>query len=152
RHIACEGRCFVLSCNQFVTRDMMPADWEDIGPGPEILCRGGSAIVDPLGNYLAGPLYDREGILVADLDLNRITEARYDFDPVGHYNRPDVFRLLVNEEPMAAVQQAAAFRRHSGRAAASPDHGDRDVVHDADLAGTGEEGRLDSPVARDASA
>lgn len=114
RHIACEGRCFVLSCNQFVTRDMMPKDWEDIGPGPDILCRGGSAIVDPLGNYLAGPLYDREGILVADLDLNRIAEARYDFDPVGHYNRPDIFRLIVNEAPAPAVEPPAAygFRPH----------------------------------------
>lgn len=107
RHIACEGRCFVLSCNQFVTRDMMPTDWEEIGPGPDILCRGGSAIIDPLGNYVAGPLYDQEGILVADLDLNRITEARYDFDPVGHYNRPDVFRLVVNETPAPAVEHTA---------------------------------------------
>lgn len=107
RHIACEGRCFVLSCNQFVTRDMMPTDWEEIGLGPDILCRGGSAIIDPLGNYVAGPLYDQEGILVADLDLNRITEARYDFDPVGHYNRPDVFRLVVNETPAPAVEHTA---------------------------------------------
>ncbi|HYG57361.1 MAG TPA: carbon-nitrogen hydrolase family protein [Symbiobacteriaceae bacterium] len=99
RHIANEGRCFVLSCNQFVTREMMPADWEDIGPGPAEFCRGGSAIIGPLGQYLAGPLYDEEGILVADLDLSLITQARFDFDVVGHYNRPDVFRLTVNEEP-----------------------------------------------------
>lgn len=103
QHIACEGRCFVLSCNQFVTRDMMPKDWEDIGEGPEVLCRGGSAIVGPLGQYLAGPLYGAEGILTADLDLDQITQARYDFDVVGHYNRPDVFRLTVNEEPAPTV-------------------------------------------------
>jgi nitrilase len=102
RHIACEGRCFVLGCNQFVTRAMVPADWEDIGPGPEVLCRGGSAIVDPYGDYLAGPLYGEEGILSADLDLGRIAEARFDFDVAGHYARPDVFRLTVNEAPMPA--------------------------------------------------
>jgi nitrilase len=103
RHIACEGRCFVLGCNQFVTRAMMPPDWEDIGPGPDVLCRGGSAIVDPFGHYLAGPLWDREGILIAELDLGRIAEARFDFDVAGHYARPDVFRLIVNEAPLPPV-------------------------------------------------
>jgi nitrilase len=103
QHIACEGRCFVLSCNQFVTRSMMPEGWEEIAPGPEILSRGGSAIIGPLGQYLAGPLFDEEGILVADLDLDLIPQARFDFDPVGHYSRPDVFRLVVNEQPTPAV-------------------------------------------------
>ncbi len=103
RHIACEGRCFVLTCNQFMTRSMVPTEWENIGPGPEVISRGGSAIVDPLGEYVAGPLYGEEGMLVADLDLNRITEARFDFDVVGHYNRPDVFRLSVNEEPFSTI-------------------------------------------------
>jgi len=97
RHIACEGRCFVLSCNQFVTREMMPADWEDIGPGPAAFCRGGSAIIDPFGQCLAGPLFDEEGILVADLDLSLITQARFDMDVVGHYSRPDVFQLTIQE-------------------------------------------------------
>ncbi|PZN12716.1 MAG: nitrilase [Bacillota bacterium] len=152
RHIACEGRCFVLSCNQFVTRDMMPADWEDIGPGPEILCRGGSAIVDPLGNYLAGPLYDREGILVADLDLQRITEARYDFDPVGHYNRPDIFRLLVNEEPMPPVQHTALTGSPAAPAGSSPGPDNRDRVQESHLADGGEVGRNDRQQAWDATA
>ncbi len=103
RHIALEGRCFVLACNQFMTRSMVPANWEDIGPGPEVISRGGSAIVGPLGEYVAGPLFDEEGILVADLELDRITEARFDFDVVGHYNRPDVFTLQINEEPLAGI-------------------------------------------------
>lgn len=107
RHIACEGRCFVLSCNQFVTREMMPADWEEIGPGPTEFCRGGSAIIGPLGQILAGPLYDEEGILVADLDLSLITQARFDFDVVGHYNRPDIFRLIINEEPSGSPKSGA---------------------------------------------
>lgn len=100
RHIACEGRCFVLGCNQFVTKSMYPSDLpgvEDLANFPEIICRGGSAIVSPLGEVIAGPLYDREGILYAELDLAEITRARYDFDVTGHYARPDVFQLIVNE-------------------------------------------------------
>jgi len=84
---------------QFVTREMMPADWEDIGPGPADFCRGGSAILDPFGRYLAGPLYGQEGILSAELDLSLIPQARFDLDVVGHYSRPDVFQLTINEGP-----------------------------------------------------
>lgn len=100
RHIACEGRCYVLSCNQFVTREMVPADLPDIGEldtAPEILCRGGSAIIGPLGDVLAGPLYDKEGILTADLDMRALIRSKLDFDVVGHYARPDVFQLVVDE-------------------------------------------------------
>src|SRR6266511_3070884 len=92
RHIACEGRCFVLGANQFVTRSMWPVDWEPLPDGPEILCRGGSVIIGPLGDVLAGPLYDTEGILTADLERDELTRARFDFDVVGHYSRPDVDR------------------------------------------------------------
>ena len=60
-------------------------------------------IVSPLGDVLASPLYDREGILTADLDLGEIPRSRLDFDVVGHYARPDVFQLTVNEEPMLPV-------------------------------------------------
>lgn len=100
RHIACEGRCFVLGCNQFVTRDMYPASLPGIGElseQPEVMCRGGSAIVSPLGEVLAGPLYNGEGILFAELDLTEIVRGKVDFDVVGHYARPDVFQLIVNE-------------------------------------------------------
>lgn len=106
RHIACEGRCFVLGCNQFVTKEMYPADLEgieDLSHQPEVICRGGSAIISPLGEVLSGPLYDREGCLFADLDLAEVVQARSDFDVTGHYARPDVFRLVVNEQPRPAV-------------------------------------------------
>ena len=106
RHIACEGRCFVLGCNQFLTRDMFPDDLEgleDLKDQPDIMCRGGSTIISPLGEVLAGPLYDREGILYADLDLGEIAQGKFDFDVVGHYARADVFKLLVNEEPLLPV-------------------------------------------------
>jgi len=106
RHIALEGRCFVLGCNQYVTKDMYPADLEgveDLEGQPETLCRGGSVIISPLGEELAGPLYDREGILYADLDLAQVVRSRFDFDVVGHYSRPDIFQLLVDERSKPSV-------------------------------------------------
>lgn len=98
KHIALEGRCFVLGCNQFVTRDMYPPPviaLESLRDQPEIMCRGGSVIISPMGETLAGPLFDEEGILYADLDLSEIARARLDFDVAGHYARPDVFDFKV---------------------------------------------------------
>lgn len=106
RHIALEGRCFVLGCNQFVTKDMYPKDLEELNKlenQPEIMCRGGSVIVSPSGHVLAGPLYDKEGILFNTLDLSEVTQSKLDFDVVGHYARPDIFQLIVNENPSLAV-------------------------------------------------
>ncbi len=102
RHIACEGRCFVLGCNQFVTKAMYPADLpgiDELSSLPETLCRGGSAIIGPLGDVLAGPVYDQETILYAEIDLAAVVQARLDFDVVGHYARPDIFQLTVDEAP-----------------------------------------------------
>lgn len=104
RHIACEGRCFVISCNQFVTRDSLPAEWLDAADAERVECRGGSAIIGPLGDYLAGPLYDTDGLLLAELDPGALTRARFDFDVDGHYARPDVFTLHVNETPAPMVR------------------------------------------------
>jgi nitrilase len=109
RHIALEGRCFVLGCNQYVTKSMYPADLElikELENQPDVLCRGGSAIVSPSGEYLAGPLFDQEGILLADLDLAEIARGKFDFDVVGHYARPDVFQLIVNEQPAQTIRSA----------------------------------------------
>ena len=109
RHIACEGRCFVLGCNQFMTKEMYPDDLKELkelDEQPEIMCRGGSTIISPLGKVLAGPLYDQEGILFADLDLGAIARGKFDFDVVGHYARPDVFQLTVNEKPSISVVAA----------------------------------------------
>lgn len=107
QHIACEGRCFVLSCCQYVTKEMYPEDLEvrqELEAAPEVLSRGGSAIVSPLGSYLAGPLFGQEGILVAELDMSLVAQGRFDFDVVGHYARPDVFRLLIDERPKPPVE------------------------------------------------
>jgi nitrilase len=105
RHIACEGRCFVLSCCQFA-RNQYPEELEvrdEANDFPEILSRGGSAIVSPLGDYVAGPLFGEEGILTAEIDLTLVAAGKYDFDVTGHYARPDVFQLFVNEEPLQTV-------------------------------------------------
>ncbi len=88
---------------------MYPDDLEDeiraeLEGWPEVLCRGGSAIYAPLGECLAGPLFDEEGILTAELDPGEIARGKFDFDAAGHYARPDVFRLRVNEAPRPPVE------------------------------------------------
>ncbi len=97
RHIATEGRCFVLGSNQFVKKSDYPTDLpgENIEAFPEVMSRGGSVIVDPLGQVIAGPLWDEPGILSVELDLSLIAKAKMDFDPVGHYARDDVFELKM---------------------------------------------------------
>ncbi|RJG13813.1 carbon-nitrogen hydrolase family protein [Pseudomonas cavernicola] len=108
QHIALEGRCFVLSSCQYITRGAYPTDYKcELGDEPEtVLLRGGSLIIDPLGNILAGPLYGTEGILYADLDMAQISRGKYDFDVAGHYARPDIFRLLLDENPKTPIIQA----------------------------------------------
>jgi nitrilase len=106
QHIACEGRCFVLGCNQFVKKDMYPNDLEtlhELENQPDVMCRGGSAVVSPFGEIIEGPLYDGEGILYADLDQSEIIKAKVDFDVMGHYARPDIFQLIINDKPLRSV-------------------------------------------------
>jgi nitrilase len=94
RHIAREARAFVLSCCVYQRASSYPDD-VPIAEGPDLLGRGGSAIVGPDGEYLAGPLWDEEGILVADLDPDLLYAERQRFDAAGHYSRPDVLHLEV---------------------------------------------------------
>ncbi len=95
RHIAVEGRCFVLSAAQFATRADYPADFPaDLPPDQDpVVIRGGSCVVDPFGALLAGPSFDRGEVLLADVDLDVLDGAYLDLDVVGHYARPDLFRL-----------------------------------------------------------
>jgi nitrilase len=105
QHIAVEGRCFVLSACQYATRAHYPADYRCVqGDDPKtVLIRGGSLIANPLGRLLAGPVYDRECVLVADIDLGEIAEGTFDLDVVGHYARPDIFQLKVDRTAHAPV-------------------------------------------------
>jgi nitrilase len=104
RHIAIEGRCFVLSANQFACRSDYPSDYPVPAPADDQpLIAGGSCIIDPLGSILAGPARGGETILMADLDRGQIIRGKFDLDVTGHYARPDVFRLLVDTRPQRAV-------------------------------------------------
>ncbi len=105
RHIAYEGRCFVLSACQYMTRADAPVDYDCIqGNDPAtVLIRGGSVIVSPMGDILAGPVYGQEAVLVADVDPRDIVRGRYDLDVSGHYARPDIFTLAVNTRQRRAV-------------------------------------------------
>jgi nitrilase len=105
QHIALEGRCFVLTACQFLRKQDFPSTVRvHLGDSPEaVLMRGGSAIISPLGTVLAGPHFGGETILTASLDLNEIDRGKFDFDVVGHYSRPDVFQLIVNEAAARAV-------------------------------------------------
>ncbi|MEQ8387771.1 MAG: nitrilase-related carbon-nitrogen hydrolase [Alphaproteobacteria bacterium] len=106
RHVALEGRCFVLSCCQFQRKSDFPADYPAFADDPPatIKSRGGSCIISPAGEVLAGPDYESEVILTAELDLDDVVRGKYDFDPVGHYARPDVFQLQVNDRPQQAAR------------------------------------------------
>jgi nitrilase len=100
-HVALEGRCFVLACNQFITKEMYPKDLpgiEDLKNQPHIMSNGGSMIVSPLGEVLAGPLRDKEGILYANLDTSDLIKSKLDFDVTGHYARPDVFKYAFGDQ------------------------------------------------------
>ena len=105
QHIALEGRCFVLTACQFLRKKDIPETVRvSLGESPDaVLMRGGSAIISPLGKVLAGPHFEGETILTATLDLNDIARGKFDFDVVGHYSRPDLFQLIVNEAPATPV-------------------------------------------------
>jgi nitrilase len=106
RHYAYQGRCFVIAACAWLTRGDLPADFEvgeQARQWEEVLLVGGSAIIAPNGRYLAGPLYEGEGILYADLPMDEIPARKQSLDVVGHYARPDIFQVTVNRSPLAPV-------------------------------------------------
>lgn len=111
QHVAREGRCFVLSACQFLTREAYPPEWLESAQNlPAVPIRGGSCIVGPLGELLGGPLYGEETIISAQIDVAQLAEAKFDFDVVGHYARPDVFDFAVRGlGPDAGSQVPAAL-------------------------------------------
>ena len=94
RHVARESRCYVITSCVLQRASSHPPE-VPLAEGPDLMDRGGSAILAPDGSYLAGPLWDEPGIIYADLDPDRLAADRQRFDPAGHYNRPDVFQLTV---------------------------------------------------------
>ncbi|GMG98427.1 hypothetical protein Nepgr_000267 [Nepenthes gracilis] len=117
-HIALEGGCFVLSANQFCRRKDYPPPPEymffgaadDLNPD-SVVCAGGSVIISPFGTVLAGPNYDGEALISADLDLGEIARAKFDFDVVGHYSRPEVLSLTVKDQPASPVVFSSASEK-----------------------------------------
>jgi len=104
QHIAVEGRCFVLGACQYVDKLAYPQVFgAAAADAPVPLIRGGSLIVNPFGQILAGPVYGHECTLVAEIDTAQIVEGKYDLDVVGHYARPDLFQLHVNRARVQAV-------------------------------------------------
>jgi nitrilase len=100
QQIALEGRCFVLGCNQYMTTSMYPEKYKnEVANQPENFCPGGSVIVSPLGKIIEGPLFDKAGVLVTELDLEDIKRSKLDFDVIGHYARNDIFEFKANGQP-----------------------------------------------------
>jgi nitrilase len=132
RHIALEGRCFVLSACQYLRRSQCPEAYDAIqGNSPEtVLIEGGSLIVSPLGDVLAGPLRGREGLLTAEIETEEVIRGKFDLDVAGHYARPDIFRMTVDETSRAAVSRFGGVG--TDRQEGSP--------------ASNENGELDSPV------
>ena len=101
KHIAIEGRCYFINCDMYFTKDMYPDNLnrkEEIDRLSDIVCRGGSCIVDPYGHYVTEPVWDREEIIYAELDMEKVPMSKMEFDPTGHYARPDVLKLWYEDK------------------------------------------------------
>jgi nitrilase len=110
RHIAREGRCFVLAANMYLTPADFPDDYRpaELDGSAEIsTSHGGSMIVGPNGDVLAGPVWDEQAVLIADIDLDDCARWKYDFDVTGHFARPDLFHLTVDRTARNAVRDLA---------------------------------------------
>ena len=100
QHIAIEGKCYFINADMIVRKSSYPSDLNEksaVEQMPDILCRGGSCIIDPYGHYLTEPVWDRECIIYADLDMTLPVACKMEHDAVGHYARPDVLKLIVEE-------------------------------------------------------
>ncbi|MBO5666255.1 MAG: carbon-nitrogen hydrolase family protein [Firmicutes bacterium] len=100
RHIAIEGHCFFINCDMIINKEDYPADLhcpEEVARLNDKVCRGGSCIIDPYGHYVTQPVWDKEEIIYATLDMDMAPASRMEFDACGHYARPDVLELIVHE-------------------------------------------------------
>lgn len=101
KHIAIEGHCYVFHANPYVTKDMYPEGFhcpEEYAKLPEVPLTGGSCIVDPYGHYVDEPVWEKETIIYADIDPNEVARSRMEFDACGHYSRPDLLELKINDQ------------------------------------------------------
>jgi len=132
RHISYEARCFLISACQFQpspsSLGVKIEGWPDERP----LIRGGSVILSPMGEILAEPLWDKEGLVTARIDLGQIAEARYDLDVNRHYARPDIFSLAVDERRKRNVvsHRSSEDRQTDTVAGIEGLMGEREISHD----------------------
>jgi nitrilase len=107
RFIARESRSFVISVSSLMAKNDFPDNTPHLDKilknAPEILANGGSCIAGPDGEWIIKPIINKEGLIIETLDFNRVLEERQNFDPVGHYARPDVTKLTVNRERQSTV-------------------------------------------------
>ena len=100
QHIAIEGKCYFINADMLVRKSSYPNDLmtaKDIEDLPDMVCRGGSCIIDPFGHYMMDPVWDEETVIYADLDMTLPVSCKMEHDAVGHYARPDVLELIVHE-------------------------------------------------------
>jgi nitrilase len=100
--ISKEGRVWTISASGILSIEDIPTNFalynELRDDGATQFFNGGSSIIDPCGNYVVGPILDKEQLLIADIDLDIVRQERHSFDPSGHYSRPDVFEFVVNRQ------------------------------------------------------
>lgn len=108
RFIARESRSFVVSVSSLMRKEDFPESTPHLEKilktAPEVLANGGSCVAGPNGEWILEPILDKEGLLIVDIDLNRVYEERQNFDPSGHYSRPDVTKLHVNRDRQSVVE------------------------------------------------
>ena len=100
QHIAIEGKCDFINADMIIRKGSYPTDLnakDEIERLPDIVCRGGSCIIDPFGHYVTDPVWDKETIIYAELDMNLPAACKMEHDAVGHYARPDVLQLIVSD-------------------------------------------------------
>src|SRR5699024_6951725 len=98
-------------CNQYFTKSMYPDKYQHlVQDEPEDMCRGGSIIVSPMGQVIAGPLFDKSGALIAELDLEEINLSKLDFDFIGHYSRNDIFTFNALNQPEIIKEKTTTQR------------------------------------------
>ncbi len=105
QHIALEGRCYVISCNQHVNKSDIPVEYHHLlDDYPENICKGGSLVVAPDGHIISGPVYNCSELIYVELDMDNVIRSKLDFDPNGHYSRPDIFNLQIQNLPEIYVE------------------------------------------------